>query len=74
MSCTIQKKTGVTTQGCKGDCEKTWKEIYPEILIYKNHGPYAKGFKMCKVCDIAPQTDLVRCLCCKQVLRSRKRS
>ncbi len=75
MSCTIQKKKkgteGVTTQGCGNCCEY----FYPkEIRILKNCARYHLGFKYCAHCEISVQIDAIRCQCCSQLLRSKKRS
>ena len=73
MSCTIQKKKtlGVTSQGCGNKCE----DSYPnEIRILKKCARYHSGFKYCAHCQISVQIDVLRCMCCFQILRSKKRS
>ncbi|MCV0411397.1 MAG: hypothetical protein K5782_00105 [Nitrosarchaeum sp.] len=62
------KNYGTSCQGCSKECERN-----NEFITYKHHAPYRLGFKYCKVCSIAIKTNDLRCFCCHQLMRTRRR-
>ena len=53
---------------CKGICLNLEREKIP------NGEKYKSGLKRCSWCDIWLETDDVRCLCCRMILRTKSRN
>ena len=53
---------------CKGACRLSEK-----IKIPNSH-KYEYGLKLCSWCEVWFNTDEIRCLCCKMILRTKSRS
>tara|TARA_B100000029_G_scaffold25416_1_gene25045 strand:+ start:634 stop:840 length:207 start_codon:yes stop_codon:yes gene_type:complete len=53
---------------CKGICHQLKTSTVP------NSQKYEFGLKRCSWCEVWLETDEVRCICCKMILRTKARS
>ena len=53
---------------CKGVCRLS------ETIKIPNSHKYERGLKRCSWCEVWLNTDEVRCLCCKMILRTKSRN
>ena len=59
---------GVRIMGCKGICQVLKKVKYPR------NKKLPSNFKYCSTCAIALETELIRCDCCRYLLRHTPRN
>lgn len=57
-------------QGCKGSC---CIEIHTQNPLFGKRPTYQNGQKYCAVCSVSIFTDVLRCFCCNQKLRTKRR-
>lgn len=55
---------------CKGFCTKpNWE--YADNVTKSHHSPYRKGYRRCAECEIYLNGGLVKCPCCKSILKAK---